>query len=444
MKNKFLSLILLLCMVVGMMAGCVNNSGKPEFIDYAAQVTLNLESDETIKQVVTVKNYIDGDTTHFNVPTSIEPSGVLKARYLACNTPESTGKIEEWGKKASNFTKDHLKSATSIILETDGATWEKDSTGERYLVWVWYKSPETNGVYRNLNIEILQNGLAIGSKGSDNRYGSICTQAIHNAGLLELHVHSSQPDPDFYYGGAQNVTLKELRLNAENYHGVRVSFNCTVAQYYNNGVYVEDYDEETQRYYGMYLYYGFTLSAYGQRLLVPGNRMFIVGKVNPPTEAFPNYQVSDLSYDPWELDDPNNIQLLEKNQTISYNLTSAEDFLGEVSLQIETEDGIATKSYAYGELALDTSISMQGLYVNKAYTTKNEESKSDGAITLYCKIGDKEISIRTSDKLQKADGSDLVEADLIGKTIDVKGIVDYYNGTYQIKVFTYDDITIHD
>ena len=105
MKNRFLSLILILCMVVGMMTGCDLFGKKAEFIDYAAQVTLNLESDETIKQEVTVKNYIDGDTTHFNVPKSIEPSGVLKARYIACNTPESTGKIEEWGKKASNFTK---------------------------------------------------------------------------------------------------------------------------------------------------------------------------------------------------------------------------------------------------------------------------------------------------------------------------------------------------
>ncbi|MBR2340984.1 MAG: thermonuclease family protein [Clostridia bacterium] len=440
MKNKFLSLILLLCMVVGVMTGCFGN--KPEFIDYAAQVTLDMNS-ETLKQEVTVKNYIDGDTTHFNVPTSIESSGVLKARYIACNTPESTGKIEEWGKKASNFTKEHLKSATSIIIEADGTTWEKDSTGERYLVWVWYKSPETGGVYRNLNIEILQNGLAIGSKAGENRYGTVCNNALHNASLLELHIHSSEADPDFYYGAAQNLTLKELRLNTEEYEGVRVSFNCTVTQYYNNGVYVEDYDEETQRYYGMYLYYGFTLSSLGQKKLVPGNRMFIVGKVNPPSEAFPNYQVSDLMYDVWMPDDPNNIKLLEENQPISYKLTTVDDFLSQVTLQLETEDGITNNDYAYGALAMDTSISMQNLYVNDAYTTNNEDSKSNGAITLYCKMGDKEVAIRTSQKLKKPDGSDLVEADLLGKTIDVKGIVDYYNGTYQIKVFAYNDITIH-
>ena len=440
MKNKLLSLILLLCLVVGTLTGC-GGKDKLEFIDYAAQVTLDMES-ATIKQEVTVKNFIDGDTTHFNVPTSIEPLGVLKARYIACNTPESTGKIEEWGKKASNFTKDHLKSATSIIIEADGSNWEKDSTGERYLVWVWYKSPETNGVYRNLNIEILQNGLAVGSKASDNRYGAICTEAINRAALLELNVHSPNPDPDFYYGAAQEITLKELRLNAKNYEGVRVAFEGTVTQYYNNGVYVEDFDEETQRYYGMYLYYGFTLSTYGKQLLVAGSRMRIVGKVNPPTEAFPNYQVSDLEYDPWEPDDPNNIKQLGKNETVAYTQTSVSNFFGDVNLQVETEDGVTNKTYAYGALAMDTSLSMTGLYVKSAYTTNNG-GDSDGAITFYCEVNGQEITVRTSQKLLKADGSALLQSEVVGKTIDVKGIVDYYNGTYQLKVFQYTDIIIH-
>ena len=30
-----------------------------------------------------------------------------------------------------------------------------------------------------------------------------------------------------------------------------------------------------------------------------------------------------------------------------------------------------------------------------------------------------------------------------GKTIDVKGVVDYFSGSYQIKVYSLDDITIH-
>ena len=119
-------------------------------VDYAASVKLNMSS-ETVKQEVTVKTFIDGDTTHFHVPADVMKTGVLKGRYLAINTPESTGKIEEYGKAASRFTKEKLSAATSIIIESDTADWNADSTGERYLVWVWYKTADTAD-YRNLNI----------------------------------------------------------------------------------------------------------------------------------------------------------------------------------------------------------------------------------------------------------------------------------------------------
>ena len=71
---------------------------EPEFIDYAAQVKFDPNSGRAVAKV-TVHAAVDGDTTHFNVPTSIVSSGILKARYLGINTPESTGIIEPWGKK---------------------------------------------------------------------------------------------------------------------------------------------------------------------------------------------------------------------------------------------------------------------------------------------------------------------------------------------------------
>ena len=70
-----------------------------ESIDYAASV--NPSGADTAKQEVTVKSFVDGDTVHFLVPESIMPSGVLKARFIGIDTPESTGKIEEYGKAAS-------------------------------------------------------------------------------------------------------------------------------------------------------------------------------------------------------------------------------------------------------------------------------------------------------------------------------------------------------
>ena len=120
------------------------------------------ESTGTRVMEASVLTFVDGDTTHFSVPEDEFPGGVLKGRYLAIDTPECTGKVEPFGQAASDFTREKLSSAVSILLESDTADWELDSTGQRTLVWVWYR-PSEGEPYRNLNIELLQNGLAVGS-----------------------------------------------------------------------------------------------------------------------------------------------------------------------------------------------------------------------------------------------------------------------------------------
>ncbi|MBP3378822.1 MAG: hypothetical protein J6L96_08740 [Clostridia bacterium] len=136
--TRFLSVLLAAVMLFSVTA-CKKNVGTDgssnEAKDYAALLKLDMSSD-TLKEVVTVKTFIDGDTTHFYVPESVMEGGVLKARYLAINTPESTGKIEEYGKAAAAFTKEKLSSAVSIIVESDDGKWNADSTGDRFLAWV--------------------------------------------------------------------------------------------------------------------------------------------------------------------------------------------------------------------------------------------------------------------------------------------------------------------
>ena len=101
--TKWTSLLLAIILVFSFLVSCGEEAPEvPEHTDFASVVKLDMASD-TLKQAVTVKSYVDGDTTHFYVPEDVMAGGVLKARYLAINTPESTGKIEEWGKKASNF-----------------------------------------------------------------------------------------------------------------------------------------------------------------------------------------------------------------------------------------------------------------------------------------------------------------------------------------------------
>ena len=440
---RILSLGLLVCLVVGCFAGCQpadgeNNpvGGPATVVDYISQLKLDKDS-ESKKVEVTVKTFIDGDTTHFNMPEGSFASSVLKARYLAVNTPESTGKIEEYGKKASNFTKEKLSGAESIIIESDDGNWNADSTGDRYLVWVWYK-PKGESEYRNLNLEILQNGLAIASNSAQNRYGDLCMKALNQARDQKLNVFSGQKDPDFYYGEAVELDLKELRTNTEAYNNMKVAFNGVVTMNNDATVYVESYDEETGLYYGISVYYGFNLSGKGMEILSVGNEVRIVGSVQY-YEAGGTWQVADLTYRQMKPNDPGNIQKISDGKTGAFTVTDPKTFVnGKVTIQ--SDDG--KKEFPYAQLALSTTVEMKNLKVVKTYTTTNEDSSSKGAMTLTCEVDGVTVDVRTV-VFYDAQGN-LITADAYaGKTIDVKGIVDYFGGSYQIKVLTPYHITIH-
>lgn len=447
-KSKLISLLCLVCIVISCFAACGDagvgstkdpaaTGGAPsiEHVDYASKVNLDLSSN-TAKQEVTVKSFIDGDTVHFNVPNSLVGTSVLKARFLAVNTPESTGKIEVWGKKASNFTKEALSKATSIYIESDDTNWNADSTGGRYLVWIWYKTAESD-TYRNLNIELLQNGLAIASSSANNRYGSTCMAALDQAKAEKLHVHSTDVDPDYYYGEAVELTLKELRTNINTYSGKIVAFNGVVTMNSNQTVYVETYDAETDMYYGISVYYGYNLSGAGLDILTVGNEVRIVGSVQY-YEAGGTWQISDLEYRQMKPKDPRNIQKLSEGNAPAFRLTTPADF-NTKKLDIEVDGKVV--SFDYAQLAMSTSVEMKNLKVVKTYTTTNDESSSKGAMTLTCEIDGQTIDVRTVVLLDEK-GNLITESAYAGKTINVKGIVDYYMGAYQIKVFTAKDITI--
>lgn len=450
MMLKFKNLLVLavcVCMALSCFAGCQPSVADPtdgptepvERVDYAGQLKLNMNS-ETAKieiQRKDIKAFVDGDTTHFHVPTSIVPSGVLKARYLAINTPESTGKIEEYGKKASNFTRSKLENATDIVIESDTPTWDLDSTGGRYLVWIWYKTSDSED-YRNLNLEILQEGLAIASSSANNRYGTFCMSALSQAKALKLNVFSGQRDPDFFYGEAIELTMKELRCNIDQYNGAKVAFEGVVTVNNNNGVYVEALDEETGLYNGIYVYYGFNLAGAGLEALKVGNLARIVGTVSY-YEGSGSYQVSGLTYRELKPNDPNNVQMISQGHSPAYTETDAATFVnGKVTVEVDEED----RDLDYGEFTMGSSISMKNLVVKSIYTTVNEESASKGAMTLTCEVDGVTVTIRTI--VLYDENGDLITQDRYeGQTIDVRGMVDCFEGEYQIKVFHRDNIIIH-
>lgn len=179
----------------------------PTHLDYVAELKLDNTSN-TAKEEATVKSFIDGDTVIFTVPTTVVENGTMQVRLVGIDAPESTGMIEDYGLAAAKFTKDALKNAVSIIIESDSDAWNTDSMGERYLAWVWYKT-EAEGEYRNLNIELLQNGLANLVAG-ETRYSEVATNAFNQAKAEKLNIHSGVADPEV--GGDNDDNVEEPAL----------------------------------------------------------------------------------------------------------------------------------------------------------------------------------------------------------------------------------------
>ena len=470
MKNftKLLVLLLALSMLAGCFVACDSGEKPPvdettveesttagegetkgeeelEFVDYASTVKFDPASGRAYANV-TVRTFVDGDTTHFNIEHPTFDGGILKARYLGINTPESTGQIEPWGKKASTYTKETLSKATSIIVESDTATWNPDSTGDRFLVWVWYKTADMED-YRCLNLEILQQGLAVSSKSSDTVYAEVCVSILNQAVKHKLHVHSKEKDPDFYYGAAMPMTLKELKTNIEDYKGKDVSFEGVVVRNSNQTAYVEEYDEETGLYFGIQVYYGFNLGFFGEEILSVGNRVLVVGSVQY-YETGGTYQISDIKYHAMRPDDPENIQKISDGHEGAYAEVSAKDLLtGKVDIDVtsvdeEGNETIETKTFDRGFITMHGTASLKDLVITRVYTTQNEDSSNFGALSITCIAQDgTEIVLRTI-VLKDADGKTITaDAFPIGSVIDAKGVVDVYNGVYQLKIFSASDIT---
>ena len=80
---------------------------------------------------VTLNKCVDGDTAWFEVNGKN-----TKVRFLYIDTPESTNKIEAYGKEASDYTKEQLVNASTIELElnVDGDRTDKY---DRLLAWVF-------------------------------------------------------------------------------------------------------------------------------------------------------------------------------------------------------------------------------------------------------------------------------------------------------------------
>ncbi len=425
----------------------VKPNPSDELVDYVSQLKLDLSS-ETKKQEVTIRMTVDGDTTHFDPVTNskltgynaadfADTQGYIKARYIAVNTPESTGKIEKWGKTASLFTSGKLENAETIIVESDTDKWNIDSTGSRYVLWIWYK-PKGETEFRNLNVEILQEGLALASNTEGNRYGPIAGKALAQAKAHELKVFSPPETIDENYRGDDGIvelTLRELRCHPEEYKDRWVAVTGIVAAEFSHTVYIEEYDAEADVHFGMTVYYGFQTGPILKQLMI-GNEVRVVGSF---VDFHGNYQISGVTYDAYE-DLDTNTTVISKNNTADFAEVSAYDIVSgklDVNFEKVAEDGtitVDTVRLNYGEAILGTTVTVKDLTVTKVYTTDNG-GNSDGAISITCSDG-KGTTITVRTEVLKDENGNLITEDMfIGKTMTVKGVIEKFNNNYQVKVY---------
>ena len=116
-------------------------------VSFVIFIPISIKANNNERIVVTLNKCVDGDTAWFNINNE-----TLKARFLAIDTPESTTKIEEYGKEASNYTCNELKNANKIEIEYDENS-DKTDKYKRILVWVFVDN-------ELLQEKIINEGLA--------------------------------------------------------------------------------------------------------------------------------------------------------------------------------------------------------------------------------------------------------------------------------------------
>ena len=269
----------------------VSACGKSDdFVDYVAQT--KLEQDYAGKEFfrdgigeVTLERCVDGDTAHFK-----SNGRLLKVRFLGIDTPESTGAIEPYGKKAANYTASFLKNAKTIVIQSDGNKPEADSTGDRYLGWVWADG-------KLVNLAVVQKGYSFAKGYIDTRYEDVLYKADRQASEKKWNIWSGKKDDLFNYGDYIATDLKEINLNKSDWIGQKVVFNGIVTRKNALNCYVQqDFtnDDGTVSTYGIYIFSGYG-NPYVEQIYIPGNYLKIMGIV---AEYNGNLQITDISYKP--------------------------------------------------------------------------------------------------------------------------------------------------
>ncbi len=446
---------------------CANNVPTPstseattsetkQLIDFVSQAKLVKDYknktflSDGIGRVDLVKK-IDGDTAHF-YPHGTK-SNLIKARYNCIDTPESTGTLEPWGYGASKRNGELLASAKTIVLSTDSTDQgEKgdvpvvDSTGGRYLTYIWVSEKE-DADYSELtlvNLVLVQEGWSKAKGASGKDFGTIFLNANNQAMSEKLHVWSDEKDPDYNYDAASECTLKNIvegkdtRGNDFDWVGSKATFKATVAATGpDTGACYLNEDIDGKRY-GIYVFTQYKvltpLQKIGNKVKITGTVARFGGSDEEDGDDQGTLQLVDAHWSYYQQEE--DIEVLEKGDGTYQEITGTVD-------ELCKEDNI--------NVICSVSESLT-CYGGKA--VQNTAASSAYAFTLYCKnsAGDT-LNIRIPDSMAiypgEQPGGDSskprvtsLEYFKSATSIAVKGALVTYYGRYQIKLCSRQGITV--
>lgn len=372
---------------------------ESKFIDYAHNGSIQLFGDYKGKDFfkdgiaqVEVVYYIDGDTTHFKMKDSSNTT-LIKSRYYGIDTPESTGKIEEYGEEAKRFTHEKLANAMengTVVVSSPFFEYKApvfDSTGSRYLSLVWINETEKDADYTTLsllNLYIVQEGLSY-VKALDKipDYQDVFVDAENQAKTFKLNLHSGQPAGLFNYGDYEAASLLDIKRELEKtlddptydnpYDGAKVRVRGTVAGFANNIIYLQSYFSEEEsgtkggEYAGINVYSG--MSSIPSRYYVVNSYIEISGTLQN-SENF-GFQMSGVNFQQRAFKDSD--EGSDKSKVIYTPETIPEEYKTHTFEAKSTE--IKEKDYEklFSPIKVTNTLTCTGGYL----------SESSGDITLY-------------------------------------------------------------
>ena len=410
-KHLLTSLILIILAVISI--GCKPEKKDNTPLPLDTSLTDNYKLEKVFKGKdfindgigeVELNRYVDGDT--ISVRTS---SGIITIRFLGINTPESTAKVEPWGKAASNFVKETLSEATSIVLEAEGQ--RKDSTNKRYLAWVWYKT--ANSDYRLLNLEEVELAYTRYMFDDTSVYHQVMLDANSKASKSEKRIWGER-DSDFNYSKeVVQTSILYMLDNPDDFQtGTRFELTVKLVRTVGNNMFLEDayevsYDNEGELITGkgnIYCFSGYAKQYYMNYNL--GDIFTITVKYEPKSSY--GIQLTDIT----------KISAVKGNETPEITELDVNNLEGGKSLKAHNGQVIKLKNLVITQIKQKTTTNEDIYYVVEVKNVNGD------IFDIY--FGNSLISTYNVPKIFKA-----------GDKYDIIGGVAYYefaNGEYQISV----------